>query len=86
MGFLGVMKQTNSNGHNKVKNPNWQEAASWLRLQAWPRIWPWEEQIQQVAWVGLKPGTTELSLMRWPLGHAASLKAITERHGRNFER
>ena len=26
-GFLGVMKQTNSNGHNKVKNPNWQEAA-----------------------------------------------------------
>ena len=82
------MKQTNSNGHNKVKNPNWQEAAGWLRLQAWPRIWTWEdqEQIQQVARVGLKPGTTELSLMHRPLGHAASLKAIIERHGRNFER
>ena len=32
-GFLGVMKQTNSNGHNKVKNPNWQEMASWLRFK-----------------------------------------------------
>ena len=82
------MKQTNSNGHNKVKNPNWQEAASWLSLQAWPTIWTWEdrEQIQQVARVGLKPGTTELSLMHWPLGLAAFLKAIIERHGRNFER
>ena len=33
-----------------------------------------------------KPGTTKLSLMCWPLGPAASLRAIIERHGRNFER
>ena len=63
-GFLGVMKQTNSNGHNKVKNPNWQEAASWLRLQAWPRIfelgrtenksskWPeWDSNLEPLNWV-----------------------------------
>ena len=30
MGLFRITKQTNSNEHNMVKNPNWKEAISWL--------------------------------------------------------
>ena len=50
--------------HNRIENPNWQEATGYL--QAWPMIWTQDnqEQIQQVARAGLKPGTTGLQVPR----------------------
>lgn len=50
-GFSGTMKQTNSNEHNKVKNPNWMEAASWPHLQAWR---------------GFELGRTKKKSRKWP--------------------
>ena len=53
--------------HNRIqKNPNWLEAAPVGYLQAWPRIWTWDEQeqIQQLARAGLEPGTAGLRVRR----------------------
>ena len=33
-----IQKQRIQIQHNRIKNPNWQEATSWL-YQAWPRMW-----------------------------------------------
>ena len=67
------MKQTNSNRHNKVKNPNWQETASWLRFKhgrgfelgrtenkssKWPE---WDSNLGPLNWVWC---TDHLGLLR----------------------
>ena len=56
--------------HNRIKNPNWQEANQLAILQAWPKIWIRDdrEQIQQAARAGLESGTTRMtSLTSRPL-------------------
>ena len=50
--------------HNRVKNPNWPDAAPAGYLQAWPRIWTrdYREQIQLAVRAGLELGDSELKV------------------------
>ena len=60
--------------HNRNKKKTWRRQPVHY-LQAWLRIWTRDdqEQILQVAKVGLEPRDWRIgSLMRVPLGHAAS--------------
>ena len=58
--------------HNRIKNPNWQEATSGLFTSA-AEDWTRDDraQIQQVARAGLEPGTTGLRVRR--ADHSATL-------------
>ena len=58
--------------HNRIRNPNQQRQPVGY-LQAWPKIWTLDnqEQIQQVARVGLVPGTARLQVRR--TDHLATL-------------
>ena len=60
--------------HNRNKKKTWRRQSVGY-LQAWLRIWTWDdqEQIQQVAKVGPEPQDWRVgSLMQGPLGHAAA--------------
>ena len=51
--------------HNSLKTPTARKQPVGY-LQAWPRIWTWDdqEQIQQAATAGLEPGTIGLRVRR----------------------
>ena len=60
--------------HNRNKKKTWRRQPVGY-LQAWLGIWTWDnqEQIQQVAKVGLEPRDWRIgSLMQRQLGHAVS--------------
>ncbi len=67
---LKQRKQIILNEHNKVKNPNWQEADQLAIYKAWSRIWTQDNRETNPA-SGLEPGTSGLQYQRpKPLGHA----------------
>ena len=60
-----ISKQIIQIQHNRIKNPTWQEATSWLFTSV-AEEWTQDdrEQIQQVARAGLEPGTAGLRVPR----------------------
>ena len=61
--------ETNNSNPTLIKNPNWQEATSWLFTSVDEDLS--REQIQQVARAGLEPGTAGLLVQR--ADHSATL-------------
>ena len=72
-----ILEINNSNNHNMIKNPNWEEATSWLftsvakdlnsgRPRTNPAKWPEQTQDRQIA-----------SWTCWPLDHPASYHNLT---------
>ena len=63
--------------HDKIKSPNWREAAPVCYLQAWRRIRTRDnrEQIQQIATARIEPGTAGLRFRR--ADYAATLPSLT---------
>ena len=67
-----IQKQRIQIQHNRIKNPNWQEATSWL-YQAWPRMWT-RERLRTTGNPASSHSGTQTrerciaSPMLWPLG------------------
>ena len=63
--------------HDKIKSPDWREAAPAGYLQAWRRIRTRDdrEQIQQVARARIEPGTAGLRFRR--ADYSATLPSLT---------
>ncbi len=77
---LKQRKQIFLNEHNKVKNPNWQEADQLAIYKAWSRLWTRDNRETNPASgrASLEPRTSGLQHKHSkPLGHAYLPKSLT---------